>query len=114
LWYIDRCDHKTFNDKHTIPSEFSQFVSQFDPKKDKKSRPLFIYDELNFHNQNLAAYFKMSWIENPCFAFLKMPLAKFSNDLQKYAEYLLTKAVKMKKNHNFPVLIVNEENVGKL
>jgi hypothetical protein len=69
---------------------------------------------LNFHSQNLAAYLKISWIENPCFTFLKTPLAKFSNDLQKYAEYLLTKAVKTKKNHNSSILIVNEEDVGKL
>ncbi|RIA85757.1 hypothetical protein C1645_741319 [Glomus cerebriforme] len=81
LWYVDKCGSKTFNDKYTIPVEFSQFVDRFDPVKDKKGRPLFTYDELNFHSQNLTAYFKMSWIEHPCFAFLKPSLIKFTNDL---------------------------------
>jgi len=114
LWYVDKCGSKTFNDKYTIPAEFSQFVDRFDPVKDKKGRPLFTYDELNFHSQNLTAYLQMSWIEHPCFAFLKPSLIKFANDLQKYAEYLLKKAVQTKKNHNSMKLIVNKEDAGKL
>lgn len=62
LWYIDKCGPKTFNDRYTIPIEFSQFVNRFDPKKEKKSRPIFTYDELNFHSQNLTAYLGMSYI----------------------------------------------------
>ncbi|GBB99452.1 hypothetical protein RclHR1_35260001 [Rhizophagus clarus] len=86
LWYVDKCGSKTFNSKYTIPAEFFQFVNCFDPVKDKKERILFTYDELNFHNQNLTAYLKMSWIKHPCFTFLKPSLIKFANDLQKYAE----------------------------
>ncbi|GBC01660.1 hypothetical protein RclHR1_04280017 [Rhizophagus clarus] len=114
LWYVDKCESKTFNSKYTIPAEFSQFVDRFDPVKDKKGRPLFTYDELNFHNQNLTAYLKMSWIEHPCFTFLKPSLIKFANDLQKYAEYLLKKAAQTKKNHDSMKHIVNEEDASKL
>ncbi|RIA84742.1 hypothetical protein C1645_831833 [Glomus cerebriforme] len=38
--------------------EFSQFVDQFDPVKDKKGRLLFTYDELNFYSQNLTLILK--------------------------------------------------------
>ena len=42
LWYIDKCDHKTFNDRYTIPVKFIQFVGRFDSVKDKK-KPSHIY-----------------------------------------------------------------------
>jgi hypothetical protein len=114
LWYIDKCGSKTFSDRYTIPEELLQFVDRFDPIKEKKGRPLFTYDELNFHNQNLTAYLGMSWINHSCFTFLKPPLTKFASDLQKYAEYLLKKAAQMKKNHNSITPIVNEDDAGKL
>ena len=50
LWYIDKCESKTFNDKYTIPAEFSQFVDWFNPVKDKKGCLLFTYDKLNFYS----------------------------------------------------------------
>jgi len=114
LWYIDKCGHSTFNDRYKIPAEFSQFFNRFDPVKDKKSRPKFTYDELNFHSQNLTAYLKMSWIEHPCFAFLRPSIIKFANNLQKYAEYLVEKGIQTKKNHKSLAPIVNEEDAGKL
>ncbi|GBC02645.1 hypothetical protein RclHR1_04730006 [Rhizophagus clarus] len=50
FWYIDKCGFKTFNDKFTIPADFLQFVNQYDPMKNKKSRPKFTYDELNHYH----------------------------------------------------------------
>jgi hypothetical protein len=112
LWYVDKCGSKTFNDRYTIPAEFLQFVNRFDPVKEKKGCLPFTYDELNFHSQNLMAYLRMSWINYPCFAFLKPSLTKFAGDLQKYAEYLLKKAAQMEKNHNSTSPIVNENDAG--
>ncbi|PKK57493.1 hypothetical protein RhiirC2_825681, partial [Rhizophagus irregularis] len=114
LWYVDKCGYKTFNDRYTIPVKFFQFVGRFDPVREKKSYLLFTYDELNFHSQNMTAYLEMSWINHPCFDFLKPPLVKFASDLQKYAEYLLKKTVQTKKNHDSMIPIVNEGDAGKL
>ncbi|CAB5367427.1 unnamed protein product [Rhizophagus irregularis] len=114
LWYVDKCGYKTFNDRYTIPVKFFQFVGRFDPVREKKRYLLFTYDELNFHSQNMTAYLEMSWINHPCFDFLKPPLVKFASDLQKYAEYLLKKTVQTKKNHDSMIPIVNEGDAGKL
>ncbi|CAB5395147.1 unnamed protein product [Rhizophagus irregularis] len=62
----------------------------------------------------MTAYLEMSWINHPCFDFLKPPLVKFASDLQKYAEYLLKKTVQTKKNHDSMIPIVNEGDAGKL
>lgn len=56
----------------------------------------------------------MSWINHPCFNFLKPSLVKFANGLQKYAEYLLKKTIQTKNNHDSMTPIVNESDAGKL
>src|SRR5688572_5823027 len=41
LWYVDKCEYKTFNDRFIIPVKFFQFVGWFNPVREKKIT--FIY-----------------------------------------------------------------------
>src|SRR6266498_51144 len=114
LWFVDKCGPNTFSQRYNIPKEFEQFVRRYNPNKHKKARPHFNYDNLSYYASTLKSYLKQSWISAPRFDFLRIPLTKFSNDLQSYGNYLCNQNQWVKANHASKIPVVNEIDAGTL
>ena len=112
IWYIDICSYKTFNDKFKIPALFTDFFDRAHPEKYKKSRKSFDSEELQRHYKVLINYIELPWMGKPKFAWLKESLLRYTNDLLKYAEYLINQRVITARNQSSLTPIVDEEKAG--
>lgn len=98
-----------------IDLKFQKYLLIFDrahPVSHKKARRSFNSDELQNFYKILINCLELPWMSKPKFSWLEGPLQIYTNNLLKYAEYLIDQKATTEKNQNSLIPIVDEGNAA--